>query len=75
MTVKELKEYLKNFKDTDEAVVGMWSDRRTYFTFHQPCTDPFVFYSPDVKSRVAAVGFFDYCRAHIIVPYKDHKIK
>lgn len=71
MKVKELKKYLKNFRDTDTVSVALWaSDGQHYFTPHTPCCNPIRFESED-GDNIAVIGCADFCLAHQVIRAKD----
>ena len=64
MTVKQLEDYLKNFRSTDEVCVSMWdSQGMHYFTPNTPCCKPVTFKAGEAGD-VAIIGHFDYCPGH-----------
>jgi hypothetical protein len=66
MNVKALKEYLKNFKDTDTVAIGTWDNNGGhYYTPNIPCCDPIKFVTKE-KEHVVVVGHFDVCLANTI---------
>lgn len=65
MTIKELKKYLKNFKDSDTVVFNLWTgEGDQYFVMNAPACKPITFQSAGVDGLCAVVGHADDCMAH-----------
>lgn len=66
MKVKDLKKYLKNFKDEDIVAVSMWDNKGGhYFVPNIPVCDPIKFKSTH-KENIAVVGCYDYALAYMV---------
>jgi hypothetical protein len=67
MRVKDLKEYLRNFEDTDMVSISMWDTKGSHiFLPNIPCCNPIKYRTKDDQQNIAVIGSFDFCQAHMI---------
>jgi hypothetical protein len=67
MRIKDLKEYIKNFKDDDTVAISTWDNAGAhYYTPNIPCCDPIKFKTAG-KENIAVIGHFDVCLANMVI--------